>query len=151
MRDERNWSVLHRLYPRRALEAREEGLVGFTVRIDSRGDPTQCRITQSSGHPLLDMETCQLIMVHADFKRPSGGSRSQQRWYEGVVNWKLPAATAAAPVASPPIASKAEVDEMICKRFPRTGSNVAIDRVCMRKSEWSRESGTLWQEKGRRN
>jgi TonB family protein len=148
LRDANNWEVLYKLYPPRAVAAHEQGLVGFTVKIDSSGSPASCKITHSSGHPLLDLETCELIMVHATFKRAEGMSLSQQRSYEGVVNWKLPATTQSAPPAAPKrIAEATAPEEMICKRIPRTGSNAAFDRKCMRKSEWQRaadESRDVW-------
>jgi TonB family protein len=141
LRNANNWDVLHKLYPPRALAAGEEGLVGFTVRIDASGSPTLCRITHSSGHPLLDLETCQLIMVHATFKRPEGVSLSQQRSYEGVVNWKLPAtAQAAVPAAPKPVTEVAAAEALVCRRIPKTGSNAAFERKCMTKSEWQRAS-----------
>lgn len=141
VRDAKNWNVLHKLYPARALAAREEGMVGFAVKIDSSGSPTSCRITHTSGHPLLDLETCQLIMVHATFKRPAGASISQQRSYEGVVNWKLPTTPQTAAAAPPkPIAPTAAPEEMVCRRVAKTGSNVAFERECMTKSEWQRAS-----------
>lgn len=141
LRDANNWDVLHKLYPPRALAAGEEGLVGFTVRIDASGSPTLCKITHSSGHPLLDLETCQLIMVHATFKRPEGVSLSQQRSYEGVVNWKLPAtAQSAVPAIPKPVTEAAAGEALICKRIPKTGSNAAFERKCMTKSEWQRAS-----------
>ncbi|HVM23090.1 MAG TPA: TonB family protein [Sphingomicrobium sp.] len=141
LRNERNWDVLHKLYPARALAAREEGLVGFTVKIDARGNPTACKITHSSGHPLLDLETCQLIMVHATFKTASTVTVSQQRSYEGVVNWRLPgSAREAAPPAPQRVAEAPPPEELICKRFPQTGSNAAFERRCMTKSEWQRST-----------
>lgn len=148
LRDANNWDVLHKLYPPRALAGREEGLVGFTVRIDASGNPTLCKITRSSGHPLLDLETCQLIMVHATFKRAEGMSRSQQRSYEGVVNWKLPATVEPAVTSAPQrIAQAAPSEPLVCKRIPKTGSNAAFERRCMTKSDWQRasdDSKTFW-------
>ena len=141
VRDANNWNVLHKLYPARALAAGEEGMVGFTVKIDGRGNPTSCKITHTSGHPLLDLETCKLIMVHASFKRPAGLSPSQQRSYEGVVNWKLPTSPlSSAPAVPKVIAEAAAPEEMICRRFARTGSNIASERKCLPKSEWQRLS-----------
>ena len=141
IRDEKNWSVLHKLYPARALAAREEGLVGFAVKIDARGNPTSCKITHTSGHPLLDLETCKLIMVHAIFKRPPGATPSQQRSYEGVVNWKLPdSPRSSVPEPPRPIARAEAPEELICKDIRLTGSNVASERKCMSKSEWERLS-----------
>jgi TonB family protein len=142
MREANNWQVLYQLYPPRARAAHEEGTIGFTVSIDAAGNPASCKITQSSGHPLLDLETCELIMVHATFKRADGMSRSQQRSYEGVVNWKLPAVAAPATVPAPPkqIAEAPPAEQLICKRTLRTGSNAAFDRKCMTKSEWQHAS-----------
>jgi TonB family protein len=150
LRQANNWQVLHKLYPARALAAHEEGLVGFTVKIDAGGNPVSCKITRSSGHPLLDLETCELIMVHATFKRVEGLSRSQQRTYEGVVNWKLPAtAQSSSPAAPKQVAQAAPPEELVCKRFPQTGSNAAFERKCLTRSEWrklSDETRHDWEE-----
>jgi transmembrane sensor len=141
MREANNWQVLYKLYPPRARAAHEEGTVGFTVSIDAAGNPASCKIRQSSGHPLLDLETCELIMTHATFKRADGMSRSQQRSYEGVVNWKLPAAAPpVVPAAPKRIAEAPPAEQLICKRTLRTGSNAAFERKCMTKSEWQRVS-----------
>lgn len=141
LRDATNWAMLHKLYPPRALAAGEEGMVGFAVKIDSSGNPTSCKITHTSGHPLLDLETCKLIMVNATFKRPANVSPSQQRSYEGVVNWRLPTTSASAVPATPkPIAESAAPEELVCKKVSRTGSLVAVERICMPKSEWQRTS-----------
>lgn len=141
VRDAKNWDVLHKLYPARALAAGEEGLVGFLVGIDGRGNPTSCKITHSSGHPLLDLETCKLILVNAVFKRPAGTLPSQTRLYEGVVNWKLPTSPlAAVPAVPKPIAEAHAPEEMICRRVQRTGSNIPAVRQCWPKSEWQKLS-----------
>ena len=151
VRDAKNWEVLHKLYPARALAAGEEGMVGFTVKIDGRGNPTSCKITHTSGHPLLDLETCKLILVNATFKRPAGLSPSQQRSYEGVVNWKLPTSPLASVPAVPKvIAEAAAPEEMVCRRIAVTGSNIPSERICMPKSEWERasdESKRAYQER----
>ena len=150
IQDANNWDVIHKLYPPRALAAREEGLVGFMVEIESSGSPTRCTITHTSGHPLLDLETCQLIMMHATFNRPAGSSPSQKRSYEGVVNWKLPnAPQIAAPVPPKAIAETTAPEQLVCKRIPRTGSIAGFERKCMSKSDWERassESRTLWDQ-----
>src|SRR5690242_16258814 len=62
-----NWDIFQKLYPPRAIKAREEGAVGFVVMIDAKGAVTQCQVTKSSGHPLLDQETCNIITLHAEF------------------------------------------------------------------------------------
>src|SRR6478735_5228039 len=74
-----NWDVFLKLYPKRALAAKEEGAVGFTVTLDNKGDVTNCQVTQSSGHPLLDEETCKLITLNAVFKPDPNLSPSQTK------------------------------------------------------------------------
>ena len=149
-REAKNWDVLHSMYPKRALENHEEGLVGFTVRIDAAGSPTECAITHTSGHPLLDQETCQLIMIHATFKRPEGISLSQQRLYEGVVNWKLPSTPMAAVPAIPQAIKAAEAPaKLYCKRTAKVGTLAAFERTCMTTADWDRyrtEYREWWEE-----
>jgi TonB family protein len=136
-----NWETLVKLYPPRALAAREQGLVGFLVTLDSRGQPTQCRVTHSSGYPLLDQETCQLITLHAVFKPANGVAGSQTSTHQGVVNWRLPTSTASAPLVAPkPVRVADAPEKIICKRVPRTGSNVGTERVCLSRLDWDRTS-----------
>src|SRR4051794_2215227 len=66
-RNAANMDVLRKFYPPRALAAHEQGSVGFSVTIGKDGHPTECNVTKSSGYPLLDQETCQLITLHAEF------------------------------------------------------------------------------------
>lgn len=140
-RQAKNWDVLHSMYPKRALANREEGLVAFTVKIDAAGSPTECKVTHTSGHSLLDQETCQLIMVHATFKRPEGISLSQQRLYEGVVNWKLPSTPlAAVPAAPAPIQAAAAPEPIICKRTAKIGTLAGFERTCMTEREWAKST-----------
>ena len=153
-RDAKNWEVLHSMYPKRALIAGEQGLVGFTVKIDAAGSPTQCKVTHSSGSQLLDQETCQLIMSHATFKRPEGISLSQERLYEGVVNWKLPSTPLAAVPPSPvPVQAAAAPEPIICKRTPRIGTLAGFERTCMTQREWDQattETQEWWRETGKK-
>src|SRR6478609_540329 len=67
-----NWEIFQKLYPPRALKAREEGAVGFKVTIDKQGTVTDCQVTHSSGHALLDQETCTLITLHAESQPEQG-------------------------------------------------------------------------------
>jgi TonB family protein len=144
-----NWEALVKLYPPRALAAREEGLVGFLVKLDSKGHPTECRVTHSSGHPLLDEETCELITLHAVFKPAQGVSGTQLSTHQGVVNWKLPTSTSSTLISPKPLTAAAAPEKVVCKRVPRTGSNAGFERVCMTKNEWQRstdESRQPWDE-----
>ena len=134
-----NWDIFQKLYPPRALAAKEEGAVGFRVTLDSQGTVTQCEVTHSSGHALLDEETCNLITLHAVFKPDPGMAQSQVRTSDGLIAWKLPGSTTA--LSSPqPVKNPAGLDKVICKKSVRTGSLAGIERTCMTVREWARQS-----------
>lgn len=134
-----SWDSLLRYYPPRALAAREEGTVAFSVTLDSKGEGTGCQVTQSSGHPRLDQETCELISLHAQFKPDSGLSSSQVGTSRGVIAWKLPASITA---FAPPKAFTAgnAPEKVVCKKTPKTGSLASFERTCMTPSEWAKQS-----------
>jgi TonB family protein len=137
-----NAETLQKLYPPRALAAGEQGVVGFSVKLDKDGQPTECQVTRSSGFPLLDQETCQIITLHAVFKPTGAATGSQVSTHQGAINWQLPAtaqsATAAAPAKPVKIAEAPE--KVVCKRVPRTGSNVGTERVCLTRRDWQSSS-----------
>jgi TonB family protein len=149
-----NWDIFLKLYPARAIAAREEGLVGFIVTLDNQGAVQRCQVTHTSGHPLLDEETCKLITMNALFKPDPALSPSQTKTHEGVINWKLPAnvpapAVASLPVPPKPIAAKAAPEQMVCKMNIRIGTLAGVERTCMTPSEWSKQSDAqkqFWDE-----
>ena len=143
-----NWDIFQKLYPKRALEAREEGAVGFIVTIDSKGDVTRCQVTHSSGHPLLDEETCKIVTMNAVFNADPGLSPSQERTHEGLIAWKLPASTT---VLEPPkpVATATAPEKVVCKKTVRVGTLAGFERTCMTPREWAAQSDQerkLWQE-----
>ena len=71
-------------YPKASLENNEQGTVHYRVKIDGRGIPRQCEVTQSSGFERLDLATCELLMSRARFTRE--GRRSI---YDGKVVWRI--------------------------------------------------------------
>ena len=146
-RDANNLNVLQAYYPSRALAAREQGSVGFQVKIDASGQPTECQVTKSSGYPLLDKETCDIITLRAVFKRPENISGSQVATYQGVINWTLPASPGV-PTAKPAtqMASAAAPEKKVCRKVTRTGSLVSTDRVCMTPSQWRKQSDESKEE-----
>lgn len=151
VREGRNFDTLLKYYPPRALAAGEQGRVGFKIRLDKDGQPTNCEVTHSSGHRWLDEETCQVILAHAVFKpvKDAAGNKVNQVT-EGVVNWTIPGAGGAAVAARPMavVASNAP-EKMICKRELKTGSLADYERTCMTKSEWKRLSEQMkepWEE-----
>lgn len=134
-----NWDVFQKLYPPRALAAKEEGAVGFVVTLDRQGDVTGCRVTHSSGHPLLDEETCKVVTQNAQFSADPSLGPSQTKEHEGLINWRLPngAAALSAPQA---IAEGQAPDKVVCKKTLRTGTIGGYERTCMTQREWARQS-----------
>jgi TonB family protein len=142
------WAIFQQFYPARAIAAHEEGAVGFKVTLDSQGVVTACQVTHSSGHALLDQETCNVITLHAQFKPDPGLSPSQVRTSEGVIAWKLPASFTALPQPQP-TSTGAPPEKVICRKTLRTGSLAAYDRTCLTAREWSRQSDAVkepWDE-----
>jgi TonB family protein len=72
-------------YPKASLANNEQGTVHYRVKIDRRGVPKQCEVTQSSGFERLDLATCELLMSRARFT-PGAGRRSV---YDGRVVWRI--------------------------------------------------------------
>lgn len=127
-----NAAVLQKLYPPRALAAGEHGVVGFQVALDKAGHPTSCQVTQSSGFPRLDEETCTVITQHAAFATNEGvGSRSSM--HKGTIAWTLPAGVTPSKLAAAAVEAP---DKVVCRRTPVTGSNARYERVCMTRAQW---------------
>lgn len=133
-----NWAVFEQFYPARAAAAHEEGAVGFTVTLDSKGLVTDCKVTHSSGFALLDQETCNVITLHAQFKPDAGLSPSQVRTSDGIIVWKLPASTTT--LATPKPVKTSDLDKVVCKKSIRTGTLAAVERTCLTVREWARQS-----------
>jgi TonB family protein len=72
-------------YPKGALANNEQGTVHYRVKIDRRGVPKECEVTQSSGFERLDLATCDLLMSRARFT-PGQGRRSV---FDGRVVWRI--------------------------------------------------------------
>lgn len=144
-RDRQLSEIVFQNYPPRALEAGEEGPVFFTVSLDKDAHPTTCQVTHGSGHPLLDEETCDLIVQHAVFNsaRDANGHLTRQTT-EGVVNWTLPGHQPA-PIAVTQAAAKPTAEGQVCKKNIRTGTLSGVERTCMTTSEWARQSDAAKQ------
>lgn len=152
-REAQNYAVLMKHYPARALANREQGAVGFKLTLDRDGEPKSCTVTQSSGFPLLDQETCGLMLVYARFQPESGISHSATITHDGSITWVLPSAPAF--VAAPPtqVATAIDpLDKIVCKKTLRTGSLAAYERFCQTLREWDKaaeEERHDWREKSR--
>lgn len=133
--------IVFKNYPPRALAAGEEGPVFFNVTLDKDAHPTSCEVTHGSGHPLLDEETCDLIVQHAIFSagRDANGAVLARQTAEGVVNWTIPGHAPAA-INLTPAAVASKPDKQICKRTTRVGTLSSVERNCMTATEWARRS-----------
>ena len=150
-----NWETLQQYYPARARKAGEQGLVGFNIRIDKDGQPTNCEVTHSSGYRHLDDETCQLVLIHAKFK-PMKDAQGHKMDFatEGVVNWQIPGASGpSVPLAPGAVTLANSPEKMICKRNVKIGTLAGFERTCMTKREWQRMTDEMkepydeWQGK----
>jgi len=67
------------------------GTAGFTLKVDARGRVSDCTITGSTGHAVLDGATCRLLTRRARFNpaRDSGGGKISGR-YSGTISWEIP-------------------------------------------------------------
>jgi TonB family protein len=147
VRRNKNGEFIFRKYPPRALAAGEQGAVRFRVEADKKGNVLGCQVTASSGFPRLDAETCELVINHASFAPVvDSGGKARAAVHDGVVNWRIPGATA---VSAGKVASNAAVPaKIICHRTERTGSLIAHSRLCMTEREWARNSDRAQDELG---
>ena len=77
-------------YPKESLANGEQGIVYYHVKIDSRGHPTDCEVTQSSGYQRLDLATCSMLMDRAQFTPGRDGrGRATRSTYDGKVIWRI--------------------------------------------------------------
>jgi TonB family protein len=141
--------IVFKNYPPRALAAGEQGPVFFVVTLDKDAHATSCEVTHGSGHPLLDAETCELIVQHAIFKsaRDADGRLIKQT-AEGVVNWTIPGREPE-PFHPIPLGGNDKPEKQICKKNVRIGTLSQIERTCMTQREWARqtdEERQLWDE-----
>ena len=130
-------------YPPGALARGEQGAVYFVVTLDREAHPTSCQVTHGSGHPLLDEETCDLIVKNAVFTsvRDANG-RATKSVHEGVVYWRIPG-TPAPSVAPVALTQATAPEKRICKKSVRTGTIAGVERTCLTQAEWTqRETQT---------
>ena len=132
--------IVFKNYPPRALAAGEQGAVFFVVTLDKDAHPTSCEVTHGSGHPLLDAETCELIVQHAVFSstRDANG-RAGPQTTEGVVNWTLPG-HAPAPINPVLLTGDTKPEKQVCKKTVRIGTLAGFERTCMTPSQWAKQS-----------
>ncbi|WP_116090149.1 energy transducer TonB [Sphingomonas crusticola] len=78
-------------YPRDAVIQRMQGSVGFRLILGTDGLVRDCIIAQSSGHDLLDQETCSILRRRAKLDPPrNDAGQPQVSQYDGRITWHLP-------------------------------------------------------------
>ncbi|HVM23548.1 MAG TPA: energy transducer TonB [Sphingomicrobium sp.] len=144
-RDRQISEIVFKNYPPRALAAGEQGAVFFVVELDRDAHPISCQVTHGSGHPLLDAETCELIVQHAVFKsaRDAHGRLTKTK-AEGVVNWAI-LGRAQEPINPIPLTDNTAPEKQICKKTVRAGTLAGVERTCMTATEWARRTDQMKQ------
>lgn len=77
-------------YPSEALRDNTEGTVGFQLGISPAGRITDCHIRASSGSPVLDQATCQLIHLRAMFRPALEAGKPTAGTYSNRIRWVIP-------------------------------------------------------------
>src|SRR4029453_4981022 len=112
---------MSRHYPPEALKKGAEGKVGFRVNASEEGRVEQCQITESSGYPALDRETCDFIVQYGKFgSLKDADGKLQPSTKMGKVNWTLPAGVPKTTVAK--LVSATLPEPLLCKRGTAAGS-----------------------------
>jgi TonB family protein len=78
-------------YPPEAVQGRMQGTVRFLLNIDATGAVTGCRVTGTSGWPLLDETTCVLLRERARFD-PARDAKNKPiaSIYSNKFRWEMP-------------------------------------------------------------
>jgi outer membrane biosynthesis protein TonB len=68
-----------------------EGRAFYRVRVTRQGTPARCAVFQSSGHAILDQQTCVIVLRRAMFT-PARDARgiAVEGDYAGILRWQLP-------------------------------------------------------------
>ncbi|WP_447764760.1 energy transducer TonB [Sphingopyxis panaciterrae] len=78
-------------YPTKARTKMLEGDTGFRLTVDKMGAITHCEIISSSGFPILDERTCELLKMRAKFAPSLDASGEPVAdTYSNRVRWQLP-------------------------------------------------------------
>ncbi|MEO1047282.1 MAG: TonB family protein [Pseudomonadota bacterium] len=88
--DPASW-ILESDYRSRWIREGLSGTASFTLEIDTRGRVSDCTITRSTGHAVLDGATCRLLSRRARFNpaRDAQGDKVAGRYVSSVA-WQIP-------------------------------------------------------------
>jgi TonB family protein len=83
-------------YPPEAFKNGWEGDVGIKVHVGADGKPQSYRILRSSGYPMLDVQTCAIVLSRARFiaARDSKGDAVEDDFVLPTVRWAIDGSTA---------------------------------------------------------
>lgn len=77
-------------YPAEAVRRHWQGTSAFELDISLEGKITGCRITQTSGHALLDTTACNLMRKRAKFAPAHRDGQPVASTFNSSINWRLP-------------------------------------------------------------
>jgi periplasmic protein TonB len=84
-----NW-VTNMGYPKAALRNGWEGIAKFTVTISTDGRAVDCVITESTGHSVLDLATCEEFTKRARFRPATGpDGKPEIGQYTSQMKWVI--------------------------------------------------------------
>lgn len=76
-------------YPVDALRRRSEGTVELRLRISASGKIEQCTVRSSSGDPVLDRKSCELLEERARFAPARDGGRNVPDTTDQAIRWQV--------------------------------------------------------------
>ena len=78
-------------YPQVALQNEWEGEVIVDLKVSTAGRVGACWIVQSSGHPVLDLKTCEIMLVRARFvpAKDQFGNPIESRLRAPKIRWQI--------------------------------------------------------------
>jgi TonB family protein len=85
-RPEKRVSVTADQYPSQSIRNHESGTASYVAHIDSDGRALDCKITESTGFPALDSQTCAIVKRYIQFDL---GPSKQGGDYNGAIHWPL--------------------------------------------------------------
>ena len=89
------------VYPAEALRQRMEGTTGFAIDVSIDGCVVACRVEESSGHPLLDEQTCPVLLERARFRQEVDAAGNPKQFvYRNKFVWRLPGKGPARPAGA---------------------------------------------------
>jgi protein TonB len=77
-------------YPRKALRHGWQGNVGVDLTVGTNGRVRGCRVTESSGHEVLDDATCKIVSERARFMpAQDAAGKPVESHYSTHIDWRI--------------------------------------------------------------